>query len=172
MFKKGKKIYFVANVEFTVINFLLSHIRTLSQHYDLTVICNTDNNAFLKKHELNIKVIPLNISRNIHLINDVYCLIRLVLIFLKSRPDVVHSISPKSGLLAMVASFVCCVPIRIHTFTGQVWANLKGFSKQFLKFFDILISILSTHNIVDSESQRKFLIKEKVLNLNKSIVFG
>ena len=172
MFKKSKKIYFVANVEFTVINFLLSHIRTLSQHYDLTVICNTDNNAFLKKQGLNIEVIPLKISRNIHLINDVYCLIRLVLIFLKSRPDVVHSISPKSGLLAMIASFVCCVPIRIHTFTGQVWVNLKGFSKKFLKFFDILISTLSTHNIVDSESQRKFLIKEKVLNLNKSIVFG
>ena len=172
MFKKSKKIYFVANVEFTVINFLLSHIRTLSQHYDLTVICNTDNNAFLKKQGLNIEVIPLKISRNIHLVNDVYCLIRLVLIFLKSRPDVVHSISPKSGLLAMIASFVCCVPIRIHTFTGQVWVNLKGFSKKFLKFFDILISTLSTHNIVDSESQRKFLIKEKVLNVNKSIVFG
>ena len=83
MFKKSKKIYFVANVEFTVINFLLSHIRTLSQHYDLTVICNTDNNAFLKKQGLNIEVIPLKISRNIHLVNDVYCLIRLVLIFFK-----------------------------------------------------------------------------------------
>jgi glycosyltransferase involved in cell wall biosynthesis len=91
---------------------------------------------------------------------------------MKNRPDAVHSITPKAGLLAMTAAYLSNVPLRIHTFTGQVWSEKKGFKKSVLKFFDFLISRLSTFNIIDSPSQRDFLVAQKVLPLKKSIVFG
>ena len=167
-----KRIYFVATVDFVINTFLLNHIKTLSQHFDVTVIVNTDDPVFLFKQGINVKVIPLSISRNIHILSDIACLVRLISIFIKSHPSAVHSITPKAGLLGMLASFVARVPCRVNTFTGQVWATKHGLKRLMLKSFDWLIARLATFNIVDSPSQQQFLIDEKVLSKKNSVVFG
>jgi hypothetical protein len=172
MLKLRPKIYFVANVEFAVNAFLLNHLRKLSQYYDLTLIINADDSRFLVKQGLDIKVIDLKISRNINLASDFYCLIYLLYLFTKNRPTAVHSITPKSGLLAMAASFVAGVPLRIHTFTGQVWVNKVGFSKALLKSLDMLIGWLASFIIIDSASQQEFLFQQNIVTKKKSVVFG
>ena len=166
------KIFFLATVEFAVNAFLLSHLKALSKCFDVTVIVNTDDPLFLTKQGVDVEVIPLNISRNIQILSDVYCLIRLVCIFIKLRPSAVHSITPKAGFLAMLAAFIACVPFRVHTFTGQVWATSHGLKRVELKFFDWLTARLATFNIIDSPSQQQFLINQKVLTKERSIVFG
>lgn len=166
------KIFFLATVEFAVNAFLLSHLKTLSKHFDVTVIVNTDDPLFLTKQGVEVEVIPLNISRNIRIISDIICLIRLVYIFIKLRPSAVHSITPKAGLLAMLAAFIVRVPFRVHTFTGQVWVTSHGLKRLMLKSFDWLIARLVTFNIIDSPSQQQFLIDEKVLCKKNSVVFG
>lgn len=166
------RILFLATVEFSVNAFLLSHLKALSKHFDVTVIVNTDDPLFLTKQGVDVEVIPLNISRNIRIISDIICLIRLVYIFIKLRPSAVHSITPKAGLLAMLAAFIVRVPFRVHTFTGQVWVTSHGLKRLMLKSFDRLIAGLATFNIVDSPSQQQFLIDEKVLFKKNSVVFG
>jgi glycosyltransferase involved in cell wall biosynthesis len=166
------KIFFLATVEFAVNAVLLSHLKALSKCFDVTVVVNTADPLFLIKQGVDVKVIPLSISRNIRILSDVYYLIRLVYIFIKLRPSAVHSITPKAGLLAMLAGFIACVPFRVHTFTGQVWATSHGPKMVVLKFFDWLTARLATFNIIDSPSQQQFLINQKVLTKERSIVFG
>jgi glycosyltransferase involved in cell wall biosynthesis len=172
MLNPKPKIYFVATVDFAINAFLLNHLKALSQHFDVTVIVNTDDADFLIKQGVDVNVIPLNISRNIHILSDIACLIRLISIFIKYHPSSVHSITPKAGLLAMLAAFFARVPFRIHTFTGQVWASKVGLKRFMLKSFDRLIARLATFNIIDSPSQQQFLIDEKVLSKKNSVVFG
>ena len=167
-----QRICFVLTVEYTVKAFLLNHLRALSELYDVTVIVNTDNPNFLAGAEIKAKVIPLKMSRDISLFSDLICLFKLIKIFYQQRFASVHSLMPKSGLLAMLAAWVMRVPLRIHTFTGQVWANKIGLKRFILKQFDRLIVFLSTNNIVDSPSQRQFLLDNKVITLAKSMVFS
>lgn len=167
-----QKICFVLTVEYAVKAFLLNHLRALAEFYDVTVIVNTDDPDFLAKAGIKAKVIPLKISRDISLFSDLICLFRLIEIFYQQRFSSVHSLMPKSGLLAMLAAWVVCVPLRIHTFTGQVWATKGGLKRFILKQFDCLIVFLSTNNIVDSPSQRQFLLDNKVITLAKSMVFS
>ena len=167
-----KKICFVLTVDSAAKVFLLNHLRALSQFYDITVIVNTDNPNFLAGAGIKAKVIPLEISRDISLFSDLICLFKLIKIFYQQRFASVHSLMPKSGLLAMLAAWVVRVPLRIHTFTGQVWANKIGLKRFILKQFDRLIVFLSTNNIVDSPSQRQFLLDNKVITLAKSTVFS
>lgn len=169
---KNNRIFFVATVNFAINAFLLNHLKALSKYFDVAVIVNTEDADFLIKQGINVKVIPLKISRNIHILSDIACLIRLISIFIKYHPSAVHSITPKAGLLAMLAAFFARVPFRVHTFTGQVWATKVGLKRLMLKSFDRLIAVLTTFNIVDSPSQRQFLIDEKVLCKKNSIVFG
>ena len=166
------KIYFVVTVVSSVNAFLLGHLRLLSTRYDITVFVNTSDLEFLTKQGVYVKVVSCNIIRKVNLLRDLLCLIGLIAFFLKDKPLAVHSITPKAGLLAMLAAFFSRVPFRVHTFTGQVWANKTGPKRWLLKILDCLIGKLSTYNIVDSHSQKDFLIQENVLTKKKSIVFG
>ncbi len=170
--KTRKKICFVATVDFAVTAFLIDHLRELDKSYDVTVITKTSNLNFLSDYKIYANVINLKIAREIHLLSDIYCLFKLIQIFIKIRFSCVHSITPKAGLLGMLAAKLCFVPMRVHLFTGQVWISSIGLERLLLKYLDILLGMLTTHNLVDSPSQRDFLVGEGVLSSNKALVFG
>jgi glycosyltransferase involved in cell wall biosynthesis len=85
---------------------------------------------------------------------------------------VVHTITPKAGLLAQVAAYLAGVPHRLHTFTGQVWVTQHGLAKALLKKIDRFYATCATHILVDSPSQRDFLIEQGVLPKSRGTVLG
>ncbi|CAM8355584.1 glycosyltransferase [Candidatus Methylopumilus planktonicus] len=170
--KNKVKICFVATADVAITSFLANHLRQLAKLYDLTIITNTNNPDFLSQIGIEANIVQIKFSRKIDFFADFYCLIRLVKIFMRTRFASIHSITPKAGLLAIMAARICFIPSRVHTFTGQVWASEIGLKRSFLKFIDRLIGKLTTHNIVDSPSQCNFLVQQKVLTEQKSIVFG
>nr|WP_198013079.1 glycosyltransferase [Citrifermentans bremense] len=110
----------------------------------------------------NVRWFDLHISRKVSFLSDLYALINLIRIITLVKPDIVHSIMPKAGLLTAIAGFICRVPIRIHTFTGQVWATQTGFLRQFLWSLDKLIATLNTVCLSDSPSQSTFLFQHNI----------
>jgi glycosyltransferase involved in cell wall biosynthesis len=119
-----------------------------------------------------IAVHHFDIERNISFFKDFHALLQLTILFFKLRPNSIHSITPKAGLLAMFAGFIAGVPYRFHTFTGQVWASKKGFSRFFLKLLDKVIVVFSTQIFTDSQSQSIFLYSQGVVKLGCSKVLG
>lgn len=162
----------MATADVAIISFLAHHLRQLAKLYDLTIITNTNNTDFLSQIGIDANLVQIKFSRKIDFFADVYCLVKLVQIFMRTRFASIHSITPKAGLLAMLAARICFIPMRVHTFTGQVWATETGLKRSFLKFIDKLIGEMTTYNLVDSPSQRDFLVRQKVLSEQKSIVFG
>jgi glycosyltransferase involved in cell wall biosynthesis len=79
---------------------------------------------------------------------------------------------PKTGLLAMNAAFFARVPVRIHTFTGQVWVTRTGFWRFLLKTMDRVIALSATDVYADSPSQRDFLLEQKVIRSGKVLGDG
>jgi len=120
----------------------------------------------------NVEVIDIPICREINLISDLKVLFLLMKLFYKSNFSLVHSVSPKAGLLAMLASFMTQVPVRLHTFTGQVWVTKHAIGKRLLRWLDRLINSLATIVLIDSHSQQDFLIENKVVKKTGSIVLG
>ena len=112
------------------------------------------------------------IERNINLFADLRALLKLILIFYKNGFFLVHSVSPKAGLLTSIAAWIVRIPNRLHTFTGQVWMTKKGVNRHFLKLIDKIIIMLNTLILVDSFSQQNFLISEGILSEGVSIVLG
>jgi glycosyltransferase involved in cell wall biosynthesis len=102
----------------------------------------------------------------------VLTLFQLFKLFRIEQFDIVHSIMPKTGVLAMLAARLALVPVRIHTFTGQVWITKHGVKRTLLKWFDKLIGTFATCVLSDSPSQRDFLVRERVLPPGKAKVIG
>jgi glycosyltransferase involved in cell wall biosynthesis len=153
--------------------FLAHQINALVELYDVTIITNLDgNHSILDNISNRVNIIDLPIVRNINLFADLKALFLLISVFYKNRFSLVHSVSPKAGLLSAIAAWISRVPNRLHTFTGQVWATKKGINRWFLKLLDKIIVILNTNILVDSFSQQDFLIKENVLSKKNSVVLG
>ncbi|MNQ88204.1 putative glycosyltransferase EpsD [compost metagenome] len=135
-------------------------------------MANFDEN---KTHEIvnpRIKLINAPITRKISLISDLHALLTLFSIFKANKFDAVHSVTPKAGLLSMVAAKIAGVSNRHHTFTGQVWATKSGLSRFILKLLDKITFTSSSFALVDSPSQRDFLISEKVIKASDSCVLA
>jgi glycosyltransferase involved in cell wall biosynthesis len=81
-------------------------------------------------------VVPM--TRKITPLQDLKCLIQLIRIFKKEKPDIVHSHTPKAGLLGMLAAKFCGIKVRIHTVAGMPLMVEKGFKLKLLSCIEKL----------------------------------
>jgi glycosyltransferase involved in cell wall biosynthesis len=165
-----KKLCFVATIPAVIQAFMKDSIRASSQRWSVNVVSNPRGAELLLG--LNAKFIPMCIERKISPWRDLCALVQLFGLFRREHYQLVHSIMPKTGLLTMLAARAAGIPYRLHTFTGQVWATQQGWKRQVLKVFDKIIVKLATHILVDSPSQRDFLVAEGVLQIRQGLVIG
>ena len=163
-------ICYVVSSEGTAAAFLRDHIEKAAARYEVTVVANSSTPAMLAQLGLPAELCAVRIERKIRPIHDLRALVKLYRLFRRRRFALVHSVTPKAGLLAMAAGWLARVPVRIHTFTGQVWATRDGPARQLLKLMDRLTAQLATRVLVDSPSQREFLISQHVVSAAKSLV--
>ena len=166
---KRFKIALIANTSNFFNVFMLNHIDKLSKKYDLFICCK-DADKLKEKIPSNVSLININFKRSISLFHDIAAFFIVLFFFLKNRPNLSISFTPKIGFMVALASFATRTPNRIHWFTGQIWAKKKGFVRMFYKLIDRLIFSLSHNVLIDSFSQRNFLITEKIISSNKSTV--
>ncbi|PIO89056.1 MAG: glycosyltransferase family 1 protein [Zetaproteobacteria bacterium CG06_land_8_20_14_3_00_59_53] len=167
-----RKICVVAASEITIRAFLAGHLRALSRRYDVSVVVNAENPDFLAGSGVEVRVIPLAIERRISPLRDLAALFALIRLFRRERFELVHSVTPKAGLLAMLAALFARIPRRVHIFTGQVWATRSGASRLLLKSMDRLLAACATHLLADSGSQRDFLVGQGVVKEGKAKVLA
>lgn len=70
----------------------------------------------------------------------------------------VHSMTPKAGLLCMIAARLNRVPIRIHTFTGLVFPTSTGLKRKMLMLTDRITCACATHVIPEGEGVKNDLL--------------
>lgn len=167
-----EKICLVVTSLLIVKFFLMPHIAALSQKHNVTLIVNVDDQALLNSMGLPATVIPLEIKRKFSPWYDLKALWQLICIFRTHRFHLVHSISPKGGLLGMIAAWIAGVPVRIHTFQGEVWVNRHGWWRRILIFMDKVVAASATQLTVVSHSERQFLIDEGIICADKSVVLA
>lgn len=90
-------------------------------------------------------------ERHISIVRDIKSLIRMIGVFRKEKPQVVHSMTPKAGMICMVAAWLTRVPVRIHTFTGLVWPTATGLKRRILMMTDWLTCACATHVIPEGQ---------------------
>ncbi len=167
-----KRICVVVATDGTVRSFLLDQLRALSASYQVSVVSNTTDPGWLRSLGVDADVTPIRIERKISLLDDLRALVALTRLFRARGFAAVHSVTPKAGLLTMLAGALAGVPVRIHTFTGQVWATRTGVARRLLRGADRTIAAAATHVLADSRSQRDFLVAQGVVRPGKIAVLG
>jgi len=127
-------------------------------------------NEVVKKENCPHYVIPF--TRKITLLQDLYCLWLLYWLFKKEKPDIVHSHTPKAGLLSMIAGKVAGVKIRVHTVAGMPYMVADKQKKKILIAMEKLTFHWATEVWSNSKSLMNFILEEGLLDPKKIKVMG
>jgi glycosyltransferase involved in cell wall biosynthesis len=111
--------------------------------------------------------IVVNMTRQITPFKDLACLWQLIKIFKKEKPDIVHSHTPKAGLLGMLAAKICGVKIRVHTVAGLPLMVEKGAKYQLLLFIEKLTYWAANHVWPNSNSLYNFITEKRLTTAKK-----
>lgn len=120
--------------------------------YEFVVVTSPGKelDTFRKEYPL-FKTVEVSMERHISIIKDMVALVKMICVMLKERPYAAHSMTPKAGLLTMVAAWLTGVPVRIHTFTGLVWPTAVGGKRRILMLTDKLLCACATHIIPEGQ---------------------
>jgi glycosyltransferase involved in cell wall biosynthesis len=169
----GLKIARVSTVPYFVATQIKQQIEHLAAHgADVVVITSPGPELQRIDWGPRLRHLPLRIPRSFDPVRDPLALFELTGMLRRGRFDIVHSTTPKGGLLAAIAGRLAGIPLRVHTFTGQPWVTLRGPMAQVARLADRAIGALDTHCYADSASQRQFLIASGVARPEKISVIG
>lgn len=109
-----------------------------------------------------VKTIAVPMERHISPLKDLKSLFRLIKVFRREKPAMVHSITPKAGLLSMIAAWICRVPVRLHTFTGLVFPTAGGLTQKILILTDRITCACATHIVPEGEGVKNDLLNYRI----------
>ena len=157
-----KKLFRISTVPMSLNLLLKGQLRYLNQFYDVTAISGAGKDMDEVQNREQVKTQVIEMAREISPFQDLMALYRLYCYFKKEKPDIIHSITPKAGLLSMLAGKFAGVPIRMHTFTGLIFPSKKGIFKTVLIGMDRLLAGCATHIYPEGEGVKEDLIKYRI----------
>ncbi|MCF6359277.1 MAG: glycosyltransferase family 4 protein [Cyclobacteriaceae bacterium] len=140
----------------------------MSQHFETIGVTTYDPKHFseCQKRE-QIRMHKIEMVRTISFLKDIKALWKLYRFFMTENPDIVHSHTPKAGLLSMVAAWLARVPIRLHTVAGMPLTEAKGLRKRILSFTEKLTYACSNLIYPNSYGLLQIIKENEFCRVNK-----
>ena len=153
-----RKIIRATTIPLSLNIFCQGVLKELSAKYDVVALSSPGNDLDEVASREEVRTIAVPMERSISIIKDCKALFILISVFLHEKPIMVHSMTPKAGLLCMVASKIARIPVRVHTFTGLVFPTSKGIKRTVLKIADWMTCACATHIVPEGEGVKNDLL--------------
>ena len=144
------------------VGFVKGMLPDLMKKYEVVLLSSPGPEMDEAREQYGVRTIEIPMERHISPVKDFLSLCRLIWVFLRERPDMVHSMTPKAGLLCMTAAWLTRVPVRIHTFTGLVWPTSTGLKRRILMLTDAITCWCATHVIPEGEGVKADLMNNGI----------
>jgi len=157
-----KKIIRSSTVPQSLDTFCKGMLKELSARYEVVAV-SSPGEALERVHQREgVRVIAVPMQRHISLASDLRSLWAMYKVMRAERPYMVHSMTPKAGLMCMMAGWLARVPRRVHTFTGLVWPTSKGLKRRVLMATDWITCACATHVIPEGEGVKSDLLSHHI----------
>ena len=163
-FMKKIKLIRTSTVPGSLNTFCKGLLRELQEQegYEVVAVSSPGEQLDEISRREGVKTVAVPMERRISPLNDLKSLWRLIRVFRKEKPAIVHSITPKAGLLSMIAAWVARVPVRLHTFTGLVFPTATGLTQKILILTDRITCACATHIVPEGEGVKNDLINYRI----------
>ena len=173
MRKQTKTLVRITTVPLSLDKLLTGQLKFMHDNgFDVYMISSPDKNISLIERRESAKFLGVKMSRKISPFQDMISLIKIVFILYKLKPGIVHTHTPKAGLLGMLASWMTNIPVRLHTVAGLPLMEAKGFKRMVLNFTEKLTYRFATKVYCNSNNLLEYIIDKKFIDPQKIRVIG
>ena len=162
-----KKLIRITTVPLSLDKLLEGQLRFMQQHFEVTAI--SSEKAYLEKigNREGVSTHHLEMTRQITPFSDFISLVKLTFYFLKVRPDIVHSHTPKAGIVGMAAAFLARVPHRFHTVAGLPLLEETGNKRKMLDFVEKLTYLFASRVYPNSNGLKEIILQNGYCKASK-----
>lgn len=173
MGKKSKPILIrVTTVPISLKVLLKGQLRFMSDYFEVIGVSSGGEMLNKVAASENVRVVPIQMTRKVTPFRDILAIYQMYRLFSQTKPHIVHSHTPKAGLIAMFAAKLAGVPNRLHTVAGLPLMEANGIKKALLIFVERLIYACSTNVYPNSKGLKKYIESLNITENEKLNVIG
>lgn len=165
IFSDQIKICHVTTVDITVRFIILNFLRFLrKENYNVSVVCSPGKrSSFFEKECFSFYRVKM--TRRITPLRDLFSLLKLFLYFRKEKFDIVHTYTPKAGILGRIAAKMAGVPIIVHTSFGfYIGLQVSPWTRRLILFTEKIASYFCDLVFSQNKEDIELAVREKIIN--------
>lgn len=156
------KIIRTATVPTSLESFCRDQLKELSETYEVVAVSSPLPELEIVARREGVRTEAVWMNRHISPVADLGSILKMYRLFRRERPWLVHSMTPKAGLVSMIAAWLARVPNRVHTFTGLIWPTSTGLKRRILMLTDKILCRCATHIIPEGNGVKQDLESHKI----------
>lgn len=167
-----KKLIRITTVPESIVSLLQGQLRCMNNYFDVVAISSggPDFNRMLEQER--VRGISVDMTRKITPFLDFVALVKMIAIFRKEKPDIVHTHTPKAGIIGMLAAWLTCVPCRLHTVAGMPLLAANGYKRRLLFMVEKLTYACATKVYPNSRAMKDIILELKLVKSEKLSVIA
>lgn len=166
------KLIRIVTVPISLNKLLNGQWRFFKKYYAITAVSSDEKELKTFSEKFNTPIHFLPLTRKITPIQDLICIVRLYFYLKKEKPLIVHSQTPKAGLIGMIAAFFARVPIRMHDVVGLPLMEKTGAKYSLLYWVEKLVYACAHKIYPNSVGLKEYMLKTKLTSETKAKVLG
>lgn len=144
----------------------------MNAYFDLTVVSSEKDQLLKVSERLGLASYHIPMTRRLTPFLDFWSLLTMYRFLKKEQPDIVHSHTPKAGIVAMMAAYFAGVQVRMHTIAGLPLLEAKGIKRLLLNHVEKLTCQFATHVYPNSLGIYEVMVNEGFCEESKLKIIG
>lgn len=170
---EGRKLIRITTVPQSLRGLLKGQLKFMSENgYEVIGVSSTGDALQDVAESEGVRTVAIEMTRTISPLKDLQALFRLIQLFRKEKPQIVHTHTPKAGLLGMMAAKIAGVPHRLHTVAGMPLMEATGVKRKILDFVEKLTYASATKVYPNSKGLYDFILENNYTSTDKLKVIG
>lgn len=165
------KLIRITTVPLSLEKLLEGQLAYMQDYFEVTAVSADAQRLKIYGAKHKVKVFPVEMTRQITPIKDLKALLKLVRFLKKEQPAIVHTHTPKAGIVGMLASKLAGVPIRLHTVAGLPLMEATGKKRKLLETVERITYRCATKVYPNSKGLYEFIrVQNFTLNTKLKII--
>lgn len=162
-----KQLIRITTVPLSLDKLLEGQLGFMDAHYKVTAVSSDKKYLEIVGKKEGVDVFHVEMTRKITPLKDIKSVIELYFFFKKHKPFIVHTHTPKAGIVGMLAAKLAGVPHRLHTVAGLPLLEASGIKRTVLDFVEKLTYACATKIYPNSFGLREIILRNKFCNPDK-----
>lgn len=167
-----KKLIRVTTIPLSLEKLLEGQLTFMSNHYEVIAVSAEKDRLIAYGEDNKVNVYDVELTRAITPLKDLKAVFRLTTYLREVKPLIIHTHTPKAGIIGMLSGFLARVPIRLHTVAGLPLLEVTGGKRKILDLVEKFTYKLAHKVYPNSTELKRIILKLGYAEESKLKVLG